>query len=245
MKRKKLFKNTLLSVLAIVIAFSFTTFAFAKPSNNQLELAAQGETKAEAKKYASSFTEGVSDTVASAPKESIAAAIPKVQANADKNVETSVLKERIPFYSQSDISNMDMRKASGITVDDLKKANTYSGLYGLEKYFVQAEKDYGVNCLFLYAIAVTESGGGIHMFLPNNMFGYGQKSFSSKAQCIDYVAERISEDYLNKNGPYFSGPTPKDVHKIYCTTSGWSKQVITVMTEMYSKIRANNLAKYN
>ncbi|MEA4923536.1 MAG: hypothetical protein VB031_09335 [Eubacteriaceae bacterium] len=247
-KRKNtIIRNAVLMCTAAVMitGLGFTSFAFAKADMNQLELAARGETKTEADKYSASFTEGVEDTVAKVPEKSIAAVVPKVHVKADENVEDNVLKERIPAYSLSDIVSMDMTAASGVTEDDLKAAGTHSGLKGLESAFVKAEKDYGVNCLFLYGIAVTESSGGTAMFKPNNMFGYGHKSFSSKAECIDYVAQRISEDYLSETGPYYRGKTPTDVNKVYCTGDTWHGKVEKTMYTMYQDIRQNNLARYD
>ena len=57
---------------------------------------------------------------------------------------------------------MDVSKPSGVTEAELKLI-TKGNLKGLESSFVKAEKDYGVNCLFVVAIASLESADGRHM----------------------------------------------------------------------------------
>ena len=69
------------------------------------------------------------------------------------------------------------------------KLITKGNLKGLESSFVKAEKDYGVNCLFVVAIASLESADGTICFKPNNMFGFGSSGFSSKAECINVVSK--------------------------------------------------------
>ncbi|MGI6721636.1 MAG: hypothetical protein ACOX4I_03605 [Anaerovoracaceae bacterium] len=242
---KKTIRNLALSALIVFLIAGCTSFAGARAHMNQLQLAMRGETSAQANKYDYSFSEGIEKNLTTLSDDEIAEMIPAAQRKADENVTYNVFRERIPSYSMSDIKHLDMTKMSGITADDIKAAGTYSGLKGLEDDFVQAEKKYKVNCLFLYAIAVTESGGGTAMFKPNNMFGYGQKSFSSKAECIDFVAGKISEDYLTETGPYYHGKTAEDVNKAYCVHDSWHGTVEKTMYEMYKAARIHNLAQYS
>ncbi len=70
--------------------------------------------------------------------------------------------ETIPAYSNAQVRSMDVSKPSGVTEAELKLI-TKGNLKGLESSFVKAEKDYGVNCLFVVAIASLESAGWDHM----------------------------------------------------------------------------------
>lgn len=154
-------------------------------------------------------------------------------------------KNRIPDYSRSDIHNMDLTAPSGITVRDLREIGGYSGLKGLEKAFVKAEKDHGINCLFMYSLAVIESAGGTKMYRPNNMFGFMGKSFRSKAECIDYVSGKISANYLRPGGSFYRGKRITDVNVKYSTSSTWDSKIEGVMFRLYRRARVNNLAKYD
>ena len=145
-------------------------------------------------------------------------------------------QEAIPAYSVSEIYNLDLREPSGVTAADLKLV-TSDGLVGLEEDFVNAEEKYGVNCIFLMSIASLESAKGTQMFRPNNMFGYGQTGFSSKAEGINVVAKGLSTRYLNPGGSLYGGsPTVKGVNKRYAANPQWYAKVANYMEEYYSVI---------
>ncbi len=139
---------------------------------------------------------------------------------------------RFPSYSLHELYDLDLRKPSGVTEADLKKV-TRQGLVGLERAFFAAEQKYGVNCLFLISVAALESGWGTIMFRPNNMFGFGNRGFSSKEECIDYVARQISIYYFGK-GQY----TPRTINRTYAANPAWYSRVSGFMNSMYQTIRA-------
>lgn len=92
--------------------------------------------------------------------------------------------------------------------------------------FLWAEEDYGISATFLCAVAATESGWGEHMFRPNNIFGFGRKSYKSIEHCIDHVAWYLRKHYLNKNGKYYRGGTIEAIGKIWCPDGGeWVRLV--------------------
>ncbi|MBC6680192.1 glucosaminidase domain-containing protein [Zhenpiania hominis] len=145
-------------------------------------------------------------------------------------------QEAIPAYSVSEIYNLDLREPSGVTAADLELV-TSDGLVGLEEAFVNAEEKYGVNCVFLMSIASLESAKGTQMFRPNNMFGYGQTGFSSKAEGINVVAKGLSTRYLDPSGSLYGGsPTVKGVNKRYAANPQWYVKVANYMEEYYSVI---------
>lgn len=147
--------------------------------------------------------------------------------------------EAIPAYSNAQIRSMDVSKPSGVTVSDLKLV-TQGNLVGLEDSFLKAEKDYGVNCLFVMAIASLESANGTMCFKPNNMFGFGSSGFSSKAECIDVVSRALAQNYLSPGGSLYSGKTISDVNKRYASSSTWDDKVARNMTNYYSVISVHH-----
>ena len=144
-------------------------------------------------------------------------------------------EEKLKSYSLSDIYNMDVSKPSGVTAKELSYI-TKQNLVGLEEAFVKAEEDYGVNCLFLVAIASMESANGTICFKPNNMFGYGSSGYSSKAECIDDVANGLANNYLKKGASLYNGKTISDVNKRYASSSTWDDKVARNMYNYYSII---------
>ena len=149
-----------------------------------------------------------------------------------------VLKQNyIPAYSMSQVMAMDVSKPSGVTVEDLKKVTT-QGLVGLEEAFWQAEQDYGINCLFVMAIAAIESGNGTINGVGNNMFGWGGGyiAFSSKAEGIDVVARGLANNYLTPGAGLYSGNKISDVNKRYASSSTWDDKVAKKMVSYYATI---------
>ncbi|MBR3787560.1 MAG: glucosaminidase domain-containing protein [Firmicutes bacterium] len=143
----------------------------------------------------------------------------------------------IPAYSLSQVMALDVSKPSGVTVEDLKKVTSH-GLVGLEKDFWQAEQDYGINCLFVMAIAAIESGNGTINGVGNNMFGWGGGyiKFSSKAEGIDVVARGLARNYLTPGAGLYSGNRISDVNKRYASSSTWDDKVASKMVSYYSII---------
>lgn len=144
-------------------------------------------------------------------------------------------KEAIPAYSYAQVWNMDMSKPSGATVDDLKQVSR-GAFVGLEDAFVKAEKDYDVNCLFVMGIASLESANGTICFKPNNMFGFGNRGFSSKAECIDVVARALANNYLTPGGGLYCGTRITDVNRRYAASSTWDEKVCRNVTNYYAII---------
>lgn len=147
-----------------------------------------------------------------------------------------IANEGIPQYSLDQIYAMDLRKPSGATEADLKKV-TKAGLVGLEDTFLEAEEKYGVNAVFLMSIASLESAHGTQMYRPNNMFGYGGKSYPSKEACIMDVASGLSSRYLKPGASLYGGsPTLKGVNKRYAANPQWYAKVGKYMKSYYDVI---------
>ena len=127
--------------------------------------------------------------------------------------------ESIPAYSVSEVMQLDVSTPSGVTLSD-----------------------YGINCLFVMAIAAHESANGTMCYMPNNMFGYGGMSFSSKAECIDVVSRGLAQRYLTPGGGLYSGKTISDVNKRYAASTSWDDKVAANMARYYSVISKHHNA---
>ena len=140
----------------------------------------------------------------------------------------------------------DLRTPSNLTASQLEKG-LRKNLSGLGSYFIEAEKTYGVNAIFLASVAALESAWGTSNYAVkrNNLFGYGAYTsnpdnayyFSSKRVAILYVARKLRVDYLSENGKFFSGYTLEGVNKRYCTNPQWAKLVGNIMKDMYKDIK--------
>ena len=142
--------------------------------------------------------------------------------------------------------DMDLRTKSNLTESDLEEAFKNTGMADLGKYFVQAEKEYGVNALYLAALGAHESAWGTSDFAKerNNLFGWqsydsnlnATKYFETKGDGVLVVANSLSKNYLTEGGCYFNGYTMKDVSKKYASDKEHSTKIYGVMKTIVSRI---------
>jgi beta-N-acetylglucosaminidase len=174
----------------------------------------------------------------------------------------SMYKEVNLYKEKNKLANLQLKLASGvleerIRVEDLRVQvnlpsewfdNFFenSPLEGLGNAITIAERQYGVNALFIASVAVYESGYGTSQIAQdkNNLFGFtaydnspykSAATFSNFEQSIDKFAELISTNYLKKDGEYFSGYTIEDINVRYATDKEWSKGVKKVINKILSR----------
>lgn len=129
---------------------------------------------------------------------------------------------------------LDLTEPCGFSAEEFS-AGLRGELVSLAKDFAAAEAEYGVNAVFLAALAAHESGWGRHCFLPENIFGWSGKSFASKSECVDFVASRIAEKYLSEEGRCFHGRTLSGVNRSYNGSEEWLSAVAGIMAEISRK----------
>lgn len=142
--------------------------------------------------------------------------------------------------------NMDLRTKSNLTVEDLEKAFAGTDMEGLGKYFIQAEKEYGINAIYLASLGIHESGWGSSNFAKerNNLFGWqsydsnlnATKYFETKGDGVLHVAKFLSKNYLTEDGCYFNGYTMKDISKKYASDKEHSTKIFNIMKTVVNRI---------
>ena len=112
--------------------------------------------------------------------------------------------------------NMNVGKPSGLSLEQFnkilgnQKGDTNNVFKENAEYFYYAEKQYGINGVFLAAVGIHESGFGTSAISKNkrNLFGYGAVdsnpyggaySFNTYAEGIDLLARVFIKYYLNPN----------------------------------------------
>lgn len=142
----------------------------------------------------------------------------------------------------NNVATFDLRQKSNINLKKLKEyLNNYSGLrdFQLAETLIEIENKYDINALFLLAIIRIESGNGkSDLAIHNNNLGSiisatSFTSFTSKSECVWYMAELLVDKYLNENGEWYGGGyTVRDVNKYYCETASWYKHIEYMMEEI-------------
>lgn len=160
--------------------------------------------------------------------------------------------------------NMNLMTPSGFTLDQFKKV--LSGNSGDKQgviesnaeYFYYAEKQYGINGIYLASMAIHEGGWGTSQIANDkkNLFGYGAYdsnpyggaySFDSYAAGIDLLARVLVKNYLNPSGTeiydgqlatgmYYNGPTLTGVNTRYASDKNWANAVFKWMTYLYERL---------
>lgn len=136
---------------------------------------------------------------------------------------------------------------SGATINKLKYALEGTGLEGLEESYIKAEKEEGINALFLVSLTAEESGWGTsnRAIKQNNLSGFEVYSkdskgayFNSKEESILTTAKLLKNHYLTPGGQHYYGYSIYDVNKKYCTTGGisWSKNISSIANSLVKKI---------
>ena len=173
------------------------------------------------------------------------------------------LSRRTRIFNKVDY-NMELNQPSGLLLEDYQKVfsnqpldtkNVFKENY---KAFYDAERKYGINGIFLAAIAVHESGWGKSAIAVNkhNLFGFGAYdispyesaiTFDSYAEGIDTVAAWLINNYLNPagttlktgdtaSGRYYNGSNVSGVNVRYASDPEWCIKVFAIMQNLYSGV---------
>ena len=148
------------------------------------------------------------------------------------------------IFTEKNIKTEDMRKKSDLTEEKLSEyLKKFPGLSGIEKALISAQEDYTVNAVLILAIIRLESGNGkSHLAKSKNNLG-GLKaaavyrSFDTKNDCVEYMANLLSTHYLTEGGKYYKGYTLEDIAKTYCTSSEkWTELVKNLIYEIQTSL---------
>ena len=160
--------------------------------------------------------------------------------------------------------DMNIGKPSGLSLEQFNKVlgNKIEDSNGIFKdnaeYFYYAEKQYGINGIFLASVAIHESGFGTSSISKDkkNLFGYGAMDsnpyggayyFNTYAEGIDLLARVFIKYYLNPNGTkiydgniadgrFYSGNTISSVNIKYASDKNWANSVYKWMSILYNSI---------
>lgn len=131
-----------------------------------------------------------------------------------------------------------------VTVDDslyyytgleLEKGLLYD-LKPMAPLFITAQDKYGIDAVFLAAVAAEESGWGRYQFRKNNIFGFEGFDFSSHEECVDYVARYLSAEYLTPGGKYYEGTSVEAINRHYNGRDSWENNVKQIMNDITKRI---------
>lgn len=143
----------------------------------------------------------------------------------------------------------NLKSNSGVDAKRLNKVLEGTGLSGLGSVYVDAEKTYGVNAIFLTALTAQESGWGNsnRAKTQNNLSGYAVyssssagKTFSSKSESIYATAKLLANEYLNTGGKCYKGIDIFAVNTSYCPTGNydWANKITSIAHDLVQEINS-------
>jgi beta-N-acetylglucosaminidase len=142
-------------------------------------------------------------------------------------------------WNPNDVSN-----PSNISSKKLNELLSDTGLKGLGDSFVEAEKEYGVNAIFLTSLVAQESGWGTsnRAINHNNLSGYAVytdaskgKFFTSKHESIMTTARLIRDDYMDADGRH----DIRSINEKYTPVNGydWSNKISLIANDLKEDAR--------
>lgn len=144
----------------------------------------------------------------------------------------------------------NLNEVSNINSVDIDKMLGDTSMKGLEDAFLNAEKTYGVNALFLIGVVALESGWNTSNRSTNgsnNITSYAVYNkasqgtlFDSKAECIYATARLLKNEYLNSKGQWYKGTSIWDVNKNYCVTNNWASDINSIIHDLIHKANKSN-----
>lgn len=157
------------------------------------------------------------------------------------------LESRKIHFNPNDVtqpSNLTSKRLEKIFNED----GTYKNLRGLEDAFVDAEKVYHINAVFLASLISQESGFGTsrRAIEDNNLGGlavYGDYSegmhFGSKSECVYYMAKLLSNNYLKEGGSSYRGVSVYAINESYSASLySWSENIVSIANTYMSQLNA-------
>lgn len=152
----------------------------------------------------------------------------------------------VEVVKYNDVTQIDLRKPSGLSAELADEILKGTGLEGLGKSFVGAEDKFGVNAYYLMAHAAWESQWGKSNLArkKNNLFGYqaydanpyhDARAFKTKDESIYIVAKYVSVHYLQSNGDHYNGPTLVGMNVKYATDKAWAEGIGSIMNKFIDK----------
>ncbi|MCL1859768.1 MAG: glucosaminidase domain-containing protein [Oscillospiraceae bacterium] len=176
------------------------------------------------------------------------AIISPVNVYAKTDAITTATDNEYVVFTEKNIKTEDMRKKSKLDENKLSEyMKKFPKLSGIENTLMKIQDEYNVNALLILAIIRLESGNGKSQIAQskNNLGGIiashksvrVYKSFDTRSDCVIYMAELLSGNYLTEGGKYFKGYTLTDIAKSYSMSPDeWSELVKELIYEIQTDI---------
>lgn len=120
------------------------------------------------------------------------------------------------------------------SAEDLNRCLKGTKLAGMGQMFLDTQEKYGINAIFLMAIARGESGYGKKpQKNPFSIFGTGDRTSKSYKECLDKLGRNLKQNYITKN----KLDTIGKINKRYAPTNiKWANNIANHMSIISKQI---------
>lgn len=145
-------------------------------------------------------------------------------------------------YTKNPVLSSTVTVKSYVSAESLSGVTEGTELEGIETAIVSAEENYGINGLFIYAVARLESGTGTSHLArtKNNLFGMNAQdhdpynlafTYDSIHESVIDFADRISKYYVDQGLT-----TVESINEKYSSDPEWNAKVLNIMSDTYQQI---------
>ena len=162
-------------------------------------------------------------------------------------IEIDIIERELEEYKRLQINPNDITVLSHVTIDELNLVLSDTGLEGLAEAYIQAEKEYGINAIYLVGLTALESSWGKSRLATerNNISSYmaydhdvnQARYFESKSECILITVDMLKRDYLTEGGKYYNGLGLDDINVKYASDDSWNWKIENIGLRIYDEIK--------
>lgn len=145
------------------------------------------------------------------------------------------------YFNKKDVS----MTTNLVSEEDLRTMLNGTALEHLADDFLELERQYGVNAIFVASIASVESGYGssdiakAYNNITSIMKGDGSPVyFNNTRDCLEYTYKLLSKHYIDPTGNWYNGTDLYSINENYCPNDNyhWANTVSAVMDRLLNKI---------
>lgn len=156
--------------------------------------------------------------------------------------EERIRREQQPYFNPYNVSEL-----SNLTKEQMYTMLEGTALHTLVDAYYWYEQEYQINAIFMMALTAEESGWGRSSLAisNNNLSGHKDRSggwayYSDWGQCLEESFRLISEEYVDPNGSFYTGPSMYDINLVYCpdpqNPNSWANNIASIGYQLLNKL---------
>lgn len=167
------------------------------------------------------------------------------QEEAERQRQLQLEEERrrtMPHFNPYNVSEL-----SNLSKEQISKMLEGTALHTLVNAYYWYEQEYQINAVFLMSLTAEESGWGRSSLAINNNNISGHKNsrgewayYSNWGECLEESFRLLSQEYVNPNGRFYTGPSMYDINLMYCPNpdnpNSWANNIANIGYGLMSKL---------